>query len=413
MKSIQKTMHIVLSELIEALGCWKWWKKQTPVNLMALNHILLMILETGHVSVDEMLAERKFSMIRYNTFSDPVTLNTDAVDADQLKTAYQENIRSFSELCCSQLRQVHSNELDNTDAVLCSIASEIYNILNMFGFDISEESLREQFSPVVDEEESTVAHTLTISDSELETLVRRQDELNSVINPDWRNAGYLFDIAFYMEYEEFWEHIADGNNEAAMMEAVDQLHFLISAIVEVDAPMATSAKLFNDLLNPTQAFSSSNHATTMSAVVGFANNGRIATMMLKWRECLDALSVTDITAILTMYSVKSALNHTRQQCGYKTGEYIKSFTVRDMMYWESVLNEQFNINLDEYFTFGDTVKDPDGNEFLLEDNDIALMAERYYDEYHSTKGGQSTLEELIGFLTTFCTSVQTVMQSRV
>jgi len=84
------------------------------------------------------------------------------------------------------------------------------------------------------------------------TMLKLQDEMNSIVNPDWRNAGYNWPRAIMVEAVEAIEHAAwkwwkhqVPNMPQVQMEMIDIWHFALSLMMQ--DPEAGNAKHLDDI----------------------------------------------------------------------------------------------------------------------------------------------------------------------
>ena len=168
-------------------------------------------------------------------------------------------------------------------------------------------------------------------------MLTLQDRLNSIINPDWINAGSRFLRAAFVESAEALEHHGwkwwkkqTIDLPQVQMELIDILHFYLShTLVSTDgaAPEATR-RLMDDLASPdTIELDGKNYRLAdldipglLELIGGLAVCGRASYKTLAHTMARCELTWQDT---FTQYVSKNVLNLFRQENGYKTGTYVK------------------------------------------------------------------------------------------
>lgn len=174
---------------------------------------------------------------------------------------------------------------------------------------------------------------------QLSDMLRLQDKLNCVINPDWQTADYPWMRALYMEAAEtldhvgwkWWKHHDDVELDQVKLELVDIWHFFLSHVLvlhegDYEATAIQVADYFDQLESDPDAFgeiSTVPSRTLFDLIIGSAAiqrqlNGPAFNMLMKrfgltWDE------------LYTTYVAKNVLNLFRQANGYKDGTYVKDW----------------------------------------------------------------------------------------
>lgn len=161
---------------------------------------------------------------------------------------------------------------------------------------------------------------------QFDEMSRLQNEMNSIVNPDWVTAKYPWYRAAYIEAVElmgdsykWWKHSAiDIDN--AKIEVVDIWHFVLSnAMIEKDR-YADFARHMRDIEEVPFSDFVTNVEFFISSILRYKSVGPyqcefLAKAMihigLSWDECYK------------LYILKNVLNRLRQKHGYKDGTYIK------------------------------------------------------------------------------------------
>ncbi|EJO27742.1 dUTPase [Achromobacter marplatensis] len=169
------------------------------------------------------------------------------------------------------------------------------------------------------------------------TMLKLQDYLNSMINPDWVNGGARFLRAAFVESAEALEHYGwkwwkkqTIDLPQVQMELVDILHFYLShTIVEARGQLDGAADaLVADLATaPSVVLDGKTYALNglpvpelLELIGGLAVCGRASYKVLEQTMTACEMSWNDA---YTQYVSKNVLNIFRQQHGYKEGTYIK------------------------------------------------------------------------------------------
>lgn len=163
-----------------------------------------------------------------------------------------------------------------------------------------------------------------------------QDTLNSVINPNWHQAGYDWHRAAWLEAAELMEHVGwkwwkaqAPDMPQAHIEIVDIWHFVLSDyLVRLgdNAPEAL-AKEINDPEAKVSLYRGElrrldelelRQATDMFA--GLAAQGFVSAQVFNRIREVAGLSWAELRR---SYLAKNLLNVFRQRNGYKSGSYVK------------------------------------------------------------------------------------------
>ncbi|MHC3910653.1 dUTPase [Achromobacter marplatensis] len=176
-----------------------------------------------------------------------------------------------------------------------------------------------------------------LNQAQAATMLKLQDHLNSMINPDWVNGGARFLRAAFVESAEALEHYGwkwwkkqTIDLPQVQMELVDILHFYLShTIVEARGQLDdAAAALVADLATPPTVLLDGKTYTLnglpvpelLELIGGLAVCGRASYKVLE--QTMTACDMTWNDAY-TQYVSKNVLNIFRQQHGYKEGTYIK------------------------------------------------------------------------------------------
>ena len=179
------------------------------------------------------------------------------------------------------------------------------------------------------------------------TMLELQDAMNSKVNADWRNAGYEWYRAIWMESSEMLEHYGwkwwkkqDADVMQVKLEVVDIVHFGLSIrLVQGDeqgsALDGIAEGIAADFANP-NATDDIKTSIELLAKETLMNQGAhfsiIAGVMNHLAMPFDELH--------EIYVGKNVLNMFRQDNGYKQGHYIKMWNGReDNEHLADILNQ--------------------------------------------------------------------------
>jgi len=182
----------------------------------------------------------------------------------------------------------------------------------------------------------------------IEKMLELQNNMNSAVNPNWKEQGWGWHTAAWMEASEMLDHYGwkwwkkqDPDMAQVKMELVDIWHFGLSNMLERYNPaneLSLSVEIADQLINSLEAkpvnmtFTMLVEEFVKSCVMfsGFSI-GRFGMLMSELDMSFDEL--------YTMYVGKNVLNRFRQDNGYKEGTYHKEwYGMEDNVQLEIVLN---------------------------------------------------------------------------
>lgn len=170
-------------------------------------------------------------------------------------------------------------------------------------------------------------------EDKLGLMLSLQEGVNSIINPQWKEAGQAWHRAIWMECAEMLEREGDWkwwkapprfDSEAAhaahleqqQIELCDIWHFLLSWALE--------AGLDQTELMPRSTASDQNRHTAIEAMVEAAITRDLAALPAAFYAACAAFAL-NFDRLFELYVGKNVVNRFRQDRGYKTGEYRKVF----------------------------------------------------------------------------------------
>lgn len=180
--------------------------------------------------------------------------------------------------------------------------------------------------------------------AQITTMVRLQDSINRVVDPGWLQTGNPFLRAAAVEAAEAIDHAGwkwwkaqSRNLPQLQIELVDIWHFALSAQIlackgDVDS---AASRLHAAISSPKSSVKFDGHP------YWFASMDLVAKLELLLGLAVSRrFSVSLFTAILlecemtwgdvfVMYVAKNVLNQFRQDRGYRTGQYVKTWDGRE------------------------------------------------------------------------------------
>ncbi len=161
---------------------------------------------------------------------------------------------------------------------------------------------------------------------QLLTMLQMQDDMNTKVHPQWREQGFEWHRAIWVELAEMLDHYGwkwwkhqQPDIEQVHLELIDIFHFGLSArLVSGQAVAEIAADVEQELQQPqTQA----SFAETIEVMV--ANT--LASKNFDAKTFAGLMQQTELSfdELFRHYVGKNVLNFFRQDHGYKTGEYVK------------------------------------------------------------------------------------------
>lgn len=185
---------------------------------------------------------------------------------------------------------------------------------------------------------------MTLTETQLTTMLELQDGMNSKVNPDWVAANNNWHRAIQVEGVEAIEHHGwkwwkkqDCDMAQLRMELVDIWHFILSAAIQEKHGNIALSKMemvaeFNlhqksvQFDNQYFVLSQMKLLEKLDLLVGLAAAKRTNLALF---ESLLLDCGMDWTSLFKQYIGKNVLNVFRQDHGYKTGTYIKIWDGRE------------------------------------------------------------------------------------
>ena len=167
----------------------------------------------------------------------------------------------------------------------------------------------------------------------VQTMLDLQDKMNTKVHPRWREQGYEWYRAAWIECAElmdhagykWWKH-AEPDIEQIQLEVVDIWHFGMSALlVRNEDTEALAADIVADLSANSDA-----SLTLLEASEALAS-ACITSESFSTSAFLDLMQASSLSfdQLYRMYVGKNVLNFFRQDHGYKDGSYVKVWDGRE------------------------------------------------------------------------------------
>lgn len=170
-------------------------------------------------------------------------------------------------------------------------------------------------------------------------MLALQDQVNTLVHPDWRAQGHPWYRAIWVECAELLDHYGwkwwkhqQPDPQQVQLELVDIWHFGLSDLLAREVPAAQIAQVLAASLAEPPAGSGAE--AVREAVECFAAD----TLLLRnfdlpgFARLLGAAGL-DFDALYRGYVGKNVLNRFRQDRGYQQGRYRKSWRGREDNEW--------------------------------------------------------------------------------
>ncbi|TLM76363.1 dUTP diphosphatase [Microbulbifer harenosus] len=168
--------------------------------------------------------------------------------------------------------------------------------------------------------------------TQLQTMLALQDEINTLVNENWRAQNFPWYRAIWVESAELLDHYGwkwwkkqQPEMEQVKLELVDIWHFGLSLELQQGTPQQVAEKMqqqlsaeraiAGDFRENLEAFTLKTLASRQFDLVGFAQ--MMADVELPFDE------------LYRRYAGKNVLNRFRQDHGYKDGSYQKLWSGRE------------------------------------------------------------------------------------
>lgn len=161
---------------------------------------------------------------------------------------------------------------------------------------------------------------------QLLTMLQMQDDMNTKVHPQWREQGFSWHRAIWVELAEMLDHYGwkwwkhqEPDLEQVHLELIDIFHFGLSARLVSGQDVVEIAEDIEKGLN--HPLTQETFAETIEVMV----SNTLATKNFDVTTFAGLMEQTELSfdELFRHYVGKNVLNFFRQDHGYKTGEYIK------------------------------------------------------------------------------------------
>lgn len=182
---------------------------------------------------------------------------------------------------------------------------------------------------------------MNLTYEQLLPMLKMQDQLNKLIDPNWIEAQRPWLRAAWVESGELMDHVGwkwwkqqERNTVQAQIELVDIWHFLLSEWLgntPKDEDVESAAALLIDTMYspekwlPSQEEALQRHTDLLVLIDGFAHLCAANIFNVKLFERMMQMLDMSWSDMYRMYIAKNVLNLFRQHNGYKLGTYVKDW----------------------------------------------------------------------------------------
>ena len=166
----------------------------------------------------------------------------------------------------------------------------------------------------------------------LDTMAAMQDAHNTQVHPQWRQSGYEYYRAVWVECAELLDHFGwkwwkhqRPDLDQVKLELVDIWHFGMSDLIRADALNASAIEVLD-----VEPVAEAEPEALRLAVEDLARE-TLAAQAFALDAFAEAMRLLPLTfdELFRLYIGKNVLNRFRQDHGYKTGTYVKTWDGRE------------------------------------------------------------------------------------
>lgn len=172
----------------------------------------------------------------------------------------------------------------------------------------------------------------TTMQAQILTMLTLQDSMNNKVHPQWREQGYEWHRAIWVECAELMDHYGwkwwkkqQPDFEQVKLELIDIFHFGLSSLLAKNLPTEQLVAELETALRAQHA--KQDFRTVLESFVQIILNQRAFDLAAFVR--LMAAADLDFDTLYCGYVGKNVLNFFRQDHGYKDGSYIKNWAGRE------------------------------------------------------------------------------------
>lgn len=163
-------------------------------------------------------------------------------------------------------------------------------------------------------------------------MLQLQDEMNTRVHPAWRDQGYEWYRAIWIECAELMDHFGwkwwkkqSPDREQVVLELIDIWHFGLSSLLQVESSVDAIADQLERAMAaaaPNQDFRADVEAFVQQILISREFDPALFNQLL----CHMDISLDHL---YRSYVGKNVLNFFRQDKGYKEGTYVKVWQGRE------------------------------------------------------------------------------------
>lgn len=167
--------------------------------------------------------------------------------------------------------------------------------------------------------------------NQLDQMLSMQNELNKAIHPDWVNQRFDWFRAIWIECAELMDKIGwkwwkkqTLDRDQAVLELVDIWHFILSEAISGEEIEDFKTDAINSILALKKM--DENALDSIESIADEAIDGYLSGVVFWFFESAQSDQIQlSFDELYRMYAGKYVLNKFRQDHGYKTGEYCKTW----------------------------------------------------------------------------------------
>ncbi|MCO1333983.1 dUTP diphosphatase [Microbulbifer sp. OS29] len=167
---------------------------------------------------------------------------------------------------------------------------------------------------------------------QLQVMLTLQDDINTVVNENWRAQNFAWYRAIWVESAELLDHYGwkwwkkqQPEMDQVKLELVDIWHFGLSLELQQGSPQQVSETMLLELESARRApgdFRENLESFTLNTLAGKQFD------LIGFAQLLADVEMT-FAELYQRYVGKNVLNRFRQDNGYKDGSYIKNWAGRE------------------------------------------------------------------------------------
>lgn len=182
--------------------------------------------------------------------------------------------------------------------------------------------------------------------SQLDEMFALQESLNAVVNENWRDSGFEWYRAIWIECAEMMDHYGwkwwknqVHDKEQVKLEIVDIWHFVISWWLQIGLDADACMKCVDNQTSAVQ-----NIPQTIEKIASFSLIGYVDMTTVSLFQLINNLDMSH-DELYQWYIGKNVLNQFRQDNGYKAGTYRKEWSgLEDNVHLANIINDVYTQN---------------------------------------------------------------------